>query len=95
MSREQDIEKVLGAVENILGRVKENKPEIQFNWWSTGQQMGREEFARWEKDVDELETKLKATRGLVEELGSEDKRTVNAVIVTYYTARWLERIYKA
>ncbi|MBW3012285.1 hypothetical protein KY311_03805 [Candidatus Woesearchaeota archaeon] len=93
MSQREEMEQVLGVIENILGRVRENKPQIQFKWWSTGAPMGQERVREWEKDVGELETKLQASRNLLEEQGEYNGATINAIRATLFTANAMDRTY--
>lgn len=58
MTEYMTVKEVVSIFRNMYERIKEVEPKPQWNWWSTGKLMNKDEFLEWSKDCDKLEKLL-------------------------------------
>jgi hypothetical protein len=92
-TQKQEMEDVISFAAEALGRIRENRPKPEWNWWNSGALLNGDKINQWEEDCRSLDTSVTKSRELLNNHGEYDGRTVDYVRSLIHETVRLENRY--
>jgi hypothetical protein len=92
-TQKQEMEDVIKFAAEALGRIHENRPKPEWNWWSSGALLNGEKINQWREDCGNLETSIAKSKELLNNHGEYGSRTVDQLRSLIYGSIGLQKKY--